>query len=72
MDGGDVFDFRVGRPDVWPVDDLGLQMGAASLVGHSEKKLAPKKVMELGERFRPWRSAATWYLWRGAPWVVAG
>lgn len=55
--------FCLERPDVWPVDDLGLRKGAMRLFGHPEM-LAPKKLQPLGEPFRPFRSYATWYLWR--------
>jgi len=57
--------FTLNRPDVWPVDDLGLRKGAQLLF---ELRRPPelKKLIQLGEPFRPWRSVATWYLWRGA------
>ncbi len=50
--------FGLGRPDVWPVLDLGIRKGAQKLYGISERQA------ELGERFRPYRSHAAWYLWR--------
>ncbi len=52
--------FGLGRPDVWPVLDLGIRKGAEKLYGITER-LA---LEELGERFRPFRSHAAWYLWR--------
>jgi DNA-3-methyladenine glycosylase II len=57
--------FTLNRPDVWPVDDLGLRKGAQILF---ELRRPPmlKKLIALGEPFRPWRSVATWYLWRGS------
>ena len=57
--------FRLGRPDVFPVDDFGVRKGYARM-----RKLAdmpkPKELMPLGERWRPYRSVASWYLWRAA------
>lgn len=52
--------FGLGRPDVWPVLDLGIRKGALQLYGISEREA----LEELGERFRPYRSHAAWYLWR--------
>lgn len=53
--------FSLLRPDVLPVDDLGLRR-AASL--HYGIEPAPAPIRALGETWRPWRSVATWYLWR--------
>jgi 3-methyladenine DNA glycosylase/8-oxoguanine DNA glycosylase len=57
--------FRVGHPDVLPVHDLGVRKGLARLMRRTvlpdEKALARR-----GERWRPWRSVASWYLWRAA------
>jgi 3-methyladenine DNA glycosylase/8-oxoguanine DNA glycosylase len=55
--------FRLGRPDVLPVDDLGLRQGHAAVVGAME--MTDRKVLAAyGERWRPFRSVASWYLWR--------
>jgi len=55
--------FSLGRPDVLPVHDLGLQKGVQR--AFSLRVLPkPKQVEELGERWRPYRSIATWYLWK--------
>jgi DNA-3-methyladenine glycosylase II len=55
--------FRMHRPDVWPVGDLGVRAGFAKihvLAAHpTQKELEP-----LGDRYRPWRSAAAYYCWR--------
>jgi 3-methyladenine DNA glycosylase/8-oxoguanine DNA glycosylase len=57
--------FRLGRPDVLAVDDYGLRKGFARML-----KLAdlpkPKELFAYGERWRPYRSVASWYLWRAA------
>ena len=55
--------FVLNRPDVWPVDDLGVREGARVAFGLNERPGA-KELRELGERFRPHRTVATWYLWR--------
>jgi DNA-3-methyladenine glycosylase II len=55
--------FDLGRPDVWPVNDYGVQKGFAKTFG--KRKLPnPKQLMKLGEKWRPYRSAAAWYFWR--------
>lgn len=52
--------FSLGRPDVWPIGDGGVQRAAAQLYGARTKAALER----LGEQFRPWRSHAAWYLWR--------
>jgi len=52
--------FSLGRPDVWPVGDGGVQRAAYNLYGVK----TPKKLAALGDRFRPFRTHAAWYLWR--------
>jgi DNA-3-methyladenine glycosylase II len=55
--------FNLLRPDVFPLDDLGLQkgLGVAYFKG---RKISLRTMQRLGETWRPWRSVATWYLWR--------
>lgn len=55
--------FSLGRPDVLPVDDLGVRKGAQKTYGLPELPKAAE-LLSLGERWRPYRSVATWYLWR--------
>ena len=55
--------FNLLRPDVLPLDDIGLQR-AVCLRYFGGEKLAPKALAAFGERWRPWRTVATWYLWR--------
>jgi DNA-3-methyladenine glycosylase II len=55
--------FTLNRPDVLPVDDLGLKEGVRDVYGLPERPGA-KALAEIGERWRPYRSIATWYLWR--------
>lgn len=53
----------IGRLDQWPVDDLGVRKGVALLLG--TEKLPKRREMEAwGERCRPYRTVASWYLWR--------
>ncbi len=55
--------FNQLRPDVFPLDDLGLQRAVFERYFAGEKQ--PRQVLaEFGERWRPWRSVATWHLWR--------
>jgi DNA-3-methyladenine glycosylase II len=55
--------FRLGRPDVWPVTDYGVRKGYALVFGGGRLP-SPKYLMRRGERWRPYRSVAAWYLWR--------
>ncbi len=55
--------FHLGRLDVLPTDDLGLQNGAARAYGLPDKVKADT-LEKLAEKWRPYRSMATWYLWQ--------
>jgi DNA-3-methyladenine glycosylase II len=56
---------RAGRPDVLPVDDFGLRNGFRA--AYRKRQLpAPRELGAFGERWRPFRSVAAWYLWRAA------
>lgn len=55
--------FNLGRADVWPVTDLGVQNGFKIAYG-LDARPTPKALRDFGERFRPYRSVASWYLWR--------
>jgi DNA-3-methyladenine glycosylase II len=57
--------FQLGRPDVWPVDDLGVRKGYGVLHGIAPMPTA-RELEELGDEFRPYRSVAAWYCWRAA------
>jgi DNA-3-methyladenine glycosylase II len=72
--------FRLGRPDILPVTDFGIRKGFALTFGKLAKKNfapldkkfnvtedmlpSPAQMLKRGERWRPWRSVASWYLWR--------
>jgi DNA-3-methyladenine glycosylase II len=55
--------FRLGRPDVLPVDDLGIRKGL-QYVDRAEAMPTPKEVRERGGRWGPYRTYASLYLWR--------
>ncbi len=55
--------FRLGRPDVLPIGDLGVRKGFGLAYGHDEMP-APTELLAFGERWRPFRSVASWYMWR--------
>jgi 3-methyladenine DNA glycosylase/8-oxoguanine DNA glycosylase len=57
--------FRLGRPDVLPVDDYGIRKGFAATFGRAD--LPSREDLEKrGARWAPYRSVASWYLWRAA------
>jgi methylated-DNA-[protein]-cysteine S-methyltransferase len=57
--------FRLGRPDVLPIDDFGIRKGFGVAF---RKRDMPKRevVAKRGERWKPYRTVASWYLWRAA------
>lgn len=55
--------FRLGRADVLPVGDFAVRKGFALAYGLKES-VKPKELAEFGERWRPFRSVASWYMWR--------
>ena len=55
--------FRLGRPDVLPELDLGVQNAIQRAYGLKKRPL-PKDVLAIGEKWRPYASVASWYLWR--------
>ncbi len=55
--------FKLGRPDVLPADDFGVRNGFRLTYG-GDAMPKPKELLEFGERWRPYRTTATWYLWR--------
>jgi len=55
--------FRLGRPDVLPLNDYGVQQGYQ--ITYRKRRLpTPKQLAAAGEAWRPWRSVASWYLWQ--------
>lgn len=55
--------FYLGRPDVLPATDLGVQKGFMLTYG-LDALPKPKELLDYGERWRPYRSVASWYCWR--------
>lgn len=55
--------FRLGRPDVLPIHDLGVKKGWAVTYGKKHMP-TPKQLLAFGERWRPYRTVASWYMWR--------
>ncbi len=54
--------FRLGRPDVLPVDDYGVRKGFG--IAYDRAMPSPKELAAFGERWKPYRTVASWYLWR--------
>ena len=55
--------FRLGRPDVLPIHDYGVQKGFA--LTYAKKQIPkPRELAQFGERWRPYRTVASWYMWR--------
>ena len=57
--------FRLGRLDVLPIHDLGIQRGFEASFRKSNKPIQ-KALDDRGKRWRPYRSVVSWYLWRAA------
>ena len=55
--------FGLGRPDVWPVGDLGIRKAMQHWLSLPECP-KPEEIRSAGDPWRPWRSLAAWYLWR--------
>lgn len=55
--------FNLQRPDIFPLADLGL-LRAINRHYNNDKPIGPRKLRQLDQRWRPWRTVATWYLWR--------
>jgi DNA-3-methyladenine glycosylase II len=55
--------FRLGRPDVLPIHDLGVKKGWSVTYGKKHMP-RPKELLAFGERWRPYRTVASWYMWR--------
>lgn len=55
--------FRLGRPDVLPIHDLGVKKGWSVVYGKRNMP-KPQELLKFGERWRPYRTVASWYMWR--------
>jgi len=61
--------FRLRRPDVLPATDLGIRKGFAITISNRVAKgkdglPSPDAILRRGEKWAPWRTVASWYLWR--------
>jgi 3-methyladenine DNA glycosylase/8-oxoguanine DNA glycosylase len=56
--------FRLGRPDVLPIGDYGVRKGFKMTFRTKSELPTPGEVTKRGERWRPYRTVASWYLWR--------
>jgi hypothetical protein len=63
--------FRMGRPDILPVDDFGVRNGFRLAYGLRGMP-TPRALAEFGARWAPFRSVAAWYLWRAVELHKAG
>jgi len=63
--------FQLGRPDVLPVDDFGVRSGFQAAYGLSRMP-RPQVLAAWGERWKPYRTTAAWYLWRALELKRAG
>jgi DNA-3-methyladenine glycosylase II len=61
---------HLGRPNVLPVSDFGVRKGFQLVFG-KRKMPAPKELAAYGERWHPYRTVATWYLWRASEQLPA-
>jgi len=61
--------FRLGRPDVFPIDDLGVRRGIQLTYGLAELP-QPKEAVPYGEPWKPFRSVGSWYMWRATEIVL--
>ncbi|WP_338144460.1 DNA-3-methyladenine glycosylase family protein [Neoroseomonas marina] len=63
--------FTLGRPDVLPVDDFGVREGYRVAAGLAEQP-KPRALAGIGEAWSPYRTTASWYLWRAADLAKEG
>jgi 3-methyladenine DNA glycosylase/8-oxoguanine DNA glycosylase len=63
--------FALNRPDVLPIHDLAIRVGFRNYFGLGELP-SPRDCVALAEPWRPHRTAAMWYLWRGLDTKASG
>jgi 3-methyladenine DNA glycosylase/8-oxoguanine DNA glycosylase len=63
--------FRLARPDVLPVDDYGVRKGFM-LAFNKPAMPSPRELKSYGQSWAPYRSVASWYLWRAADQAKSG
>ena len=62
--------FRLGRPDVLPADDYGIRKGFA--LAYGRRAAGAQGLEAYGVRWKPYRTVASWYLWRAVERATAG
>ncbi|MCI0749620.1 MAG: DNA-3-methyladenine glycosylase 2 family protein [Nevskiales bacterium] len=55
--------FALGRPDLFAMDDIGLRRSVNTLYGRG-RRLSDRRTLDIAQRWAPYRSVASWYLWR--------
>ena len=63
--------FELGRPDVLPTGDLGVRKGMQAAYGLPETP-TPKQALEIGAPWAPYRTVASWYMWRAVETITPG
>lgn len=63
--------FRLGRPDVMPTGDFAIRLAFSQTFNHG-RDVTPTQLLTYAERWRPWRSVASWYLWRSLDPLTGG
>src|SRR6185312_9888743 len=58
--------FRLGRPDILPLDDFGVRQGFVATFKKNRAAPTKDEMEKRGQRWAPYRSVASWYLWRAA------
>jgi DNA-3-methyladenine glycosylase II len=53
--------FSLARADIFPIDDLGIRNGMKKLV---KKNMKPERMVKFAEQWKPYRTVASWYIWR--------
>jgi DNA-3-methyladenine glycosylase II len=61
--------FHLGRPDVLPIGDLGVRAGMRITYGLATVP-TPKEALLIGEKWAPYRSVGSWYMWRAAETIA--
>jgi len=56
--------FKLGRPDAFPIEDLGINKVMIQLFSKSVKTIKKEDMQKISERWKPYRTIASWYLWR--------
>ena len=55
--------FNLCRPDIFPIDDIGMIKGICKLY-NLDYPIKKEELIQIGDKWKPYRSVATWYLWR--------